>query len=186
MAAKVSIHLNPRRLRFVQEYLKEPNGAQAARLAGYAHGSAKVTAANLLTDPNVKLAIADGMGKAAEATGITVQRVLEELGVLAFSRIDDYLEFQPGGDAILDWSRVPEGAMRAVSEIVQEEYMDGKGDGARKVRRTKFKLHSKPTALEMLARHLRMFQAQPSDKDDAPPLTINALVNIVNGHAHRL
>ncbi len=76
---KVSIPLTPQRLRFVQEYLKEPNGAHAARLAGYAHGSAKVTAARLLTDANVKQAIADGMGKAARATGLSVQWVLDML-----------------------------------------------------------------------------------------------------------
>jgi phage terminase small subunit len=44
--------LPPKRQRFVDEYLVDHNGAQAAARAGYSPVSAKVTASRLLTDAN--------------------------------------------------------------------------------------------------------------------------------------
>ncbi len=46
--------MNPKRQRFCEEYAIDLNGAQAAIRAGYAPGSAKVTASRLLTDVNVR------------------------------------------------------------------------------------------------------------------------------------
>ncbi len=46
--------MNPKRQRFCEEYAVDLNGAQAAIRAGYAPGSAKVTASRLLTDANVR------------------------------------------------------------------------------------------------------------------------------------
>jgi len=46
--------MNPKRQRFCEEYAVDLNGAQAAIRAGYAPGSAKVTASRLLTDDNVR------------------------------------------------------------------------------------------------------------------------------------
>ena len=46
--------MNPKRQRFCEEYVIDSNGTQAATRAGYAPGSAKVTASRLLTDANVR------------------------------------------------------------------------------------------------------------------------------------
>lgn len=64
---------------FVAAYLggaARGNGAKAAVLAGYAKGSAKVTASRLLRKPNVKLALAnfrDGLANQAAAAAHIVQ-----------------------------------------------------------------------------------------------------------------
>ena len=141
---------------------------EAAIRAGYSERSAHVAASRLLKNAKVLALIRGTAKKAAKATGITVQRVLQELEPLAFSNIGDFLKLLPNGGVVLDWSKVPEGAMRAVSEITQEEYLEGKGDDARLVRRTKFKLHSKIAALEMLAKHLLMY---PTRKVEVPGRT---------------
>ncbi len=49
--------LTPKEARFAREYVVHCNGAEAARKAGYAPGSAKVTASVLLTKPNVARAV---------------------------------------------------------------------------------------------------------------------------------
>ena len=50
--------LSARRTKFVDEYCLNPNGSAAARRAGYGVRGARVTAHRLLTDANVKAAIA--------------------------------------------------------------------------------------------------------------------------------
>ena len=46
--------LNPKQQKFCQEYVIDSNGARAATSAGYAPGSAKVTASRMLTYVNVR------------------------------------------------------------------------------------------------------------------------------------
>ena len=67
------------------------------------------------------------------------------------------MRFDEAGNVLLDFSQMPEGATRAISEIVQDEYVDGKGEDARLVKRTRFKLHGKQSALDSLAKHLGMY-----------------------------
>ena len=59
-----------RQQRFIAEYLIDHNGAAAARRAGYAAGSARQTAVDLLSNPDIADAIEHG-----------VQGVLNKLGV---------------------------------------------------------------------------------------------------------
>jgi len=49
--------LKPKQQRFVEEYVIDWNGTQAAIRAGYSKTSAKVTASRLLTKANIKSAI---------------------------------------------------------------------------------------------------------------------------------
>lgn len=69
--------LNPKQAVFIKEYLIDLNGAQAAIRAGYAPGSAHVTASRLISDANIAAAIQEAMDKRAEKTGITAEFVLE-------------------------------------------------------------------------------------------------------------
>jgi phage terminase small subunit len=71
--------MEERRRRFVENYLVTGNGAQAATLAGYSEKSAKVTASRLLTDANVRAAIARGQAERAERVQVTQDYVLTRL-----------------------------------------------------------------------------------------------------------
>lgn len=73
------MNLPVRQQRFVAEYAVRRNGAAAARAAGYAPGSAKVTASRLLTKANVKRALDAYERAARRRLGITRDRVLAEL-----------------------------------------------------------------------------------------------------------
>lgn len=68
--------LNPKRQAFVDEYLVDLNGTQACIRAGYAKGSADVTATRLLADASVQAAIQERMAEREKRTEITQDMVL--------------------------------------------------------------------------------------------------------------
>lgn len=99
--------------------------------------------------------------KAMERYGVTVERVRTELAFLAFANMGDYVRIDGDGNVHFDASDLTPAQLAAISEITVEEFTDGKGEGARPVRRTKFKLHSKRDALVDLGKHLGMFGEEP-------------------------
>ncbi len=150
--------MTPKQTRFVQEYLIDLNATQAAIRAGYAPRSAKVTACRLLTNVNVKAAVAAGQVAIAEKLEITVEAVARELALLGFADMGTYVTLGASETTVrLDWTNLPAGATRCIQEITQEEHTGGKGHETGQIRRTKFKLYDKKGSLELLGRHLGMF-----------------------------
>ena len=72
-------NLTPKQARFVEEYLLDGNGAQAALRAGYGPCGAKVAACRLLTRPNVKAAIDAGRHAYSEKLEITRADIVAKL-----------------------------------------------------------------------------------------------------------
>ena len=70
--------MTPRQTRFVQEYLIDPNGTQAAILAGYAEKSAHVQASRLLIIDKIAEAVSAGQAKAAQDAEITLGWLIQE------------------------------------------------------------------------------------------------------------
>lgn len=65
--------------RFVDEYMKDSNGRQAAKRAGYAESSWGVIASKNLQNPVVRMAIAELRQDIAERNRITVDDLIKEL-----------------------------------------------------------------------------------------------------------
>lgn len=83
--------MTPKQARFIAEYAVDGNGAGAAIRAGYAPGSAKVTACRLLTQANVREALAVSQQVTARRLELDKERVLDGLMqaiVLAKERCD--------------------------------------------------------------------------------------------------
>ncbi len=70
--------LNPKQVRFVEEYLVDLDATNAARRAGYSDGG---YGRQMITHPNVAAAIAKGRADMAERTELTADYVLA--GILA-------------------------------------------------------------------------------------------------------
>lgn len=68
---------NARRDAFIQEYIIDLNGTQAAIRAGYAPNSASVTAARLLADDKIMVLVQAAMDARAKRTEITQDKVLK-------------------------------------------------------------------------------------------------------------
>lgn len=71
--------LSLKRERFAQHYAITNNGAQAAKLAGYAPGCARVTASRLLTDDNVVAAVRTFRNEVEASMAMTREHVIEGL-----------------------------------------------------------------------------------------------------------
>ena len=70
--------MNARQQRFVEEYLIDLNGTQAAIRSGYARSGAHVQAARLLSNAKVSRAIAEAKQRRSEVTEINAEWVLRE------------------------------------------------------------------------------------------------------------
>ena len=150
--------LTPRQHRFVQEYLIDLNATQAAIRAGYSKKTAEHQASRLLGNVGIAAAIQAGQAALSESIGITVENVAKELALLGFADMGTYVKLDASETTVkLDWTDLPEGATRCIQEITQEEHTGGKGHEKGEIRRTKFKLYDKKGSLELLGRHLGMF-----------------------------
>lgn len=77
--------LNRKQEIFIREYLVDMNGAEAAKRAGYAPGSAKGTAWRILRMPEVKALIGAELEKRRQSCEVSGKRVRESLADIAFA-----------------------------------------------------------------------------------------------------
>lgn len=144
--------------RFAREYVIDLNGKRAAIAAGYSASRAEVTASELVRNRKVCQRIDQLMTERASKLEVKSEKVVEELARLAFSNMQDYTRTDEYGKPVLDLSNLTRDQFAAVQEI-REDTTGGSGDGERKVViRTTLKLSDKTKNLELLGRHLGMFQ----------------------------
>lgn len=84
--------LNAKQNRFVEEYPVDLNATQAAIRAGYSKKTAYSIGQRLLKDVEIQEAIQKAMKDRSERTGITQDKVVEELGKVAFAEAHDYTD----------------------------------------------------------------------------------------------
>lgn len=75
----MTITLTPKQRAFVDHYVTCRNGAEAARRAGYAEPSARITAAKLLTKANIQSALAEKEAELKRLSEIDKNRVIAEI-----------------------------------------------------------------------------------------------------------
>lgn len=150
--------LNPRHQLFVKSFVS--NGykpAAAALAANYSARSAPVTAQKLLANPKIAAAVTAHKEKLFQKYDVTAERVVQELAYLGFSNMDDYVRRTEDGGAVLDIRNCTREQMAAVQQLESEVYVEGGEDGEA-VKRTKFRLHGKRDALELLGKHVGVFK----------------------------
>lgn len=150
--------LTAKKRRFVDEYLVDLNGTQAAIRTGYKPTRARQTAERLLKEPDVAAAVTEAQAARSERTGITQDMVLQELAKIGFANMGNYLHATSGGDPYFDFAGLTEEQKAALVEVTVEDFVEGRGEDARNVRRVKFKLGDKRAALVDIGKHLGMFK----------------------------
>ena len=127
-------------------------------------------ASRLLTKANVRAAIDAAQRTRSERTEITQDQVLAELSKLGFANMSDYIRVTEDGDAYVDLSEMDRDKAAAISEVVIDEYTEGRGKAARQVKRVRFKLADKRGALVDIGKHLGMFKerVEHTGKDGGP------------------
>ena len=90
---------------------------------------------------------------AIERSAITMERVAVELGQIGFANMMDYMKIDPRtGDPRLDWSDLTREQAAALTEVTVDDYIEGRGENARDVRKVKFKLGDKRASLMDIAK----------------------------------
>ena len=89
---------------------------------------------------------------AIEHSELTRERVAVELGRIGFANMMDYMRVGPSGDPVLDFSHLTREQAAALTEVTVDDYLDGRGENARDVRKVKFKLGDKRAALMDIAK----------------------------------
>jgi phage terminase small subunit len=153
----VPTELTLKQLRFVEEFLIDLNGKQAAIRTGYSPKTAEVQASRLLSNAKVDAAVKQAMQARSRRTGITADRVLIELAELAFSNISDFLPVQRDGSVHIDLARASRDRAAAVHYVILSTPAEGSDDEVRITQLIQIELFDKLRALDMLARHLGMY-----------------------------
>jgi phage terminase small subunit len=158
--------LTTKEQRFVAEYLIDMNATQAAIRAGYSKHTARQIASTLLSKVDIAAEVASGMDAVAKTLSITAERVIAEIAAIAFGDIRGIYD---NGRLMMpeEWDEATAAAIAGIEfETVS------KGGGAVE-HIAKIKRADKLRALDMLARHLALY----NDKID---------VNVHDGMAERV
>ena len=143
------------------------NATQAAITAGYSEKSATAAGSKLLNSPVIKLLIEQFEARLAERTAITTERVLQEIGRVAFADIRKI--YHPDGRLKLPHELDDDGAA-IVSAMKSLESTDD--DGVVTTMKD-VRLWDKMSALEKAAKILGMFEKDNSQRAD------NVTVNVI-------
>ena len=133
---------------FADEYLIDLNATRAYRKA-YPNckkdSSADAAARKLLGNTRIQKYISARMEERQKRTEVTQDRVLQELAYIAFARVTDYATVRNDVVKIKNTDELTEEQMRAISGIKEGKFG------------IELKLNDKEKALELLGRHLGMW-----------------------------
>jgi phage terminase small subunit len=149
--------LTPKRIRFAEEYIIDFNATAAYTRAGYSASTVAVARSEgfkLLQIPEIQAYILSLCNQRSEKTGITVERVLEELERLATSNLLNIGTWDNAGGLVLKSSEEIEPKhSAAISSITCNTKFDKEGN---KTVTLSCKLHDKTRPLELIAKYLGM------------------------------
>lgn len=139
--------LTKKQKRFVEEYLIDLNATQAAIRAGYSPDTAKEIGCENLTKPNIKEHIDKAIAERSKRIGISQDRVIRELARIAFVNAANVINTN---DATIK-KDTNDDDTAAIQSVKVKSFGD---DGVER----EIKLADKIKALELLGKHLGMFQ----------------------------
>lgn len=161
-------HHNPRREKFLQEYLQDFCGKDAAIRAEYSPRTAANIAWQILNqDEEAQARLKELTAGAAEKAEIEAADVMREIAKVGFASLEHYIQITDDGDAYVDLSKATSAQLAALSEITTDTYMDGHGEDAREVKKVKIKMADKLKALEKLGQRFGLWKSETSEAIDS-------------------
>lgn len=139
-------------IRFCDKYFETLNGTQSAIYAGFSEKTARVQASQMLDTDEVQEYLGKLRAAYSERTGISQQKVLNEIARIAFADIRKFYRGDGELKPIVDLDDDDAAALASVKSY--EEKMEDVTIGVNK----EIKLYDKLGALEKLARHLGMYE----------------------------
>lgn len=155
--------LNNRQKRFCDEYMIDLNATQAAIRAGYSVKTANEQGARLLTNVSVQAEIQRLQAEISRRTGISQDRVIRELAKIAF--LNPMNLVTPEG-------RIRDGASQDDLSCIEGVKFKRSDSDTGYSEEREVKIASKLKALELLGKHLGMFNDK-LDLNIAQPVVIS-------------
>lgn len=179
------VKLPPMQDRFVDEWLIDFNGTQAAIRAGYSERSARSIAGRLLTKDNIQREISRRQKDLQRRTEVTQERVVTELARVAFADATDYAQVETRMIEKDDGTEVSYQTvtLKNTAELSPEQRaaIAGIKQGANGI---EVKLCDKIKALELLGRHIGMFsdklEVKASIENPFAGLSTEELRNVID------
>lgn len=160
-----------RRNDFAREYIRNGrNGTRAAITAGFAPKNADVQAAQLLTDPRVRELIDEMTASAAQISGLSLERTLQEVARLAYA--DPRRMFRPDG-TLIPVHEMDDDVAATVASIEHETKLAG--DDGDIIRLAKLKTWDKNAALEKAMKHLGLYERDNAQRGENLAVTVKLL-----------
>ena len=153
--------MNQKQARFCEEYVVDLSATKAAIRAGYSPRSAYAIGAALLKKHEIASRVRGLQDARSAATKVTAERVLTELALVGFSRIDDYSVDEDGKVEVTGAQASPE-AIRAVGKVKRRRITAG--DAV--IVEVELSLWCKLAALDKIGRHLCMFKERVEITDN--------------------
>ena len=150
------MELTEKQQQFVIEYLIDLNATAAYLRAGYKSSkeAAAVGAFRLLRNAKIQEAIQACRQKAIRRLQLTADQIIDEVKNIAYSDVGDILDFTGEEARLKPAKEISPAARRTISSVKVKRYVEGKGDDARTVEVTEFRLWDKVAALGRLCNHL--------------------------------
>ena len=176
--------LTEKQARFVAEYLVDLNATEAAKRAGYSEKTAYSIGFENLRKPEIQEAIQSAMAQREKRTAVTQDRVLQELVRVAFANGTDFARVVVREDpvTVVDEDGDLKQVVRRIQtvEIVATDRVDpekraaiaGIKEGKHGIEVSSY---DKLRALELLGKHLGMFDSKANSGPDTPNNLIEQL-----------
>lgn len=157
--------LTDKQIRFCEEYRLDFNGKQAAIRAGYSEKTAENQASRLLSNVKVQQYVQELQKELSEKTGITAERILQELSDIGFNNMKDFVN---GNNSILELKYLDKRKTSAVSKVkttvtTRTVFENGKPSAVTETT-TELAMHNKITALELMGKHIGLFEKDNKQK----------------------
>ena len=162
--------LNTKQHRFVDEYLVDLNGTQAAIRAGYSPKTARAIASENLKKPVIATEVARRMDARRKRSDTITARLIWELSCIAFSDIRGIYNADGTIKNPKEWPAEVSHAVKSVR--VSKKLEPGtRGQRKRVSYDANIRMHDKLKALDALAEYLGMYQ-RPAPQPPRTSLTV--------------
>jgi phage terminase small subunit len=153
---EVEDQLTDKEAMFCQQYLVHFNAKRALREAGYSDG---MLAHNIMKRPIIKRYISILQDDLIDRLKVSQERVITEIAASAFFNPADLYDEQ---GKLLPATSLPSHAVRALKKI--REKVLQVGDNGEKILERQYEMNDKLGALDMLAKHLGLYEKDNDQK----------------------
>lgn len=160
--------LSDKQKKFCEEYIIDFNQTQSAIKAGYSAKTAYSIGNENLKKPDIQAYIKELLSKREERTQITADMVVKEWAKIAFFDIRKIFHKEGG---LLNPHDLDDETATVISSIKARDVKVG--DDIETIK--EYRLNDKMKALDMLAKHLGMFEKEKEDNNDTNEIIVEII-----------